>query len=182
MDMFQANALRHSLLYLFLLFLAACLVGARSAGAGTWQAIGPEGGRVLTLEADARSPGTLYAGTAAGVFKSSDGAASWTLSRAGLPAGPVTIVRVDSQDSAVGRPSGEVRGERVPASFPGRGRGAGRAWGGGRPEPLPRPPRQVVAQPVAPARESRPSAQSRLAPKATTTPKATAPASAGFAP
>jgi photosystem II stability/assembly factor-like uncharacterized protein len=96
--MFQASAVRCSLLFLF---LAACLVGARPAEAGAWQPIGPEGGQVLTLEVDAGAPGTVYAGTNAGVFKSSDGAGSWALTRAGLPMGRVTIVKVDPRDSTV---------------------------------------------------------------------------------
>jgi photosystem II stability/assembly factor-like uncharacterized protein len=55
--------------------------------------IGPEGGTFLSLLADPRNPGTLYAGARnSGVFKTTDGGAHWTNSGlAGLTVGPLVF-------------------------------------------------------------------------------------------
>src|SRR5438105_1975446 len=48
------------------------------AGLNQWTSNGPEGGDVRALAIDPQTPTTLYAGTLNGVFKSTDGGASWT--------------------------------------------------------------------------------------------------------
>jgi photosystem II stability/assembly factor-like uncharacterized protein len=57
-------------------------------------AIGPEGGNFLSLVADTQTPGVLYAGAHwTGVFKTSDGGASWT--QTGLGGLTVVALAVD---------------------------------------------------------------------------------------
>src|SRR2546427_2461902 len=45
-----------------------------------WSSNGPDGGAVLSLAIDQSNPATIYAGTATGVFKSTNGAGSWSQS------------------------------------------------------------------------------------------------------
>ena len=47
------------------------------AGSSKWTSIGPFGGSIQSLAIDPTNPETLYAGTESGVFKSTDGGASW---------------------------------------------------------------------------------------------------------
>jgi hypothetical protein len=59
---------------------AACLVArAQTARAGinTWTSLGPDGVVVADLAIDPANPSTVYAGTNAGVFKSTNSGASW---------------------------------------------------------------------------------------------------------
>ena len=59
--------------------LALTLAGTRTAEAGRWTPVGPYGGTVLSLAIDPVTPSTLYAGTQfGGLFKSTNGGASWT--------------------------------------------------------------------------------------------------------
>jgi hypothetical protein len=56
-----------------------------------WTAHGPEGGTVSAVELDPRRPSVVYAGTTgAGMFKSTNGGATWRRSSRGLP--PDTLV------------------------------------------------------------------------------------------
>src|ERR1051326_7366313 len=49
------------------------------AGTNVWTSIGPEGGSVQSLAVDPRNPSTVYAAApASGIFKTTDGGASWT--------------------------------------------------------------------------------------------------------
>jgi hypothetical protein len=68
----------------------------------TWSSIGPEGGTTYALAIDPAAPATLYAGTDGGVFKSTNGGASWRAASTGLtyitvrslaldPATPTTV-------------------------------------------------------------------------------------------
>src|SRR5262249_38845525 len=50
-----------------------------------WGGIGPDSGNIEALAIDPQNPKTLYAGTPGGLFKSTDGAATWRLSNYGLP-------------------------------------------------------------------------------------------------
>ncbi|MCL4560158.1 MAG: hypothetical protein M1281_06045, partial [Chloroflexi bacterium] len=56
---------------------------------------------VMDLLADASAPGTLYAATSSGVYKTSDGGGLWALASAGLPAGWVNALAADPADPAV---------------------------------------------------------------------------------
>jgi hypothetical protein len=67
------------------------------AGNNQWTNIGPKGGNVGSLALDPLNSRTVYAGTATGVFKSLDGAASWINS--GLSGYTVVSLGVDPQDS-----------------------------------------------------------------------------------
>lgn len=54
-------------------------------GASHWVSIGPEGGTVLALAVDPRSPSTIYAGCNGGIFKSENGGSSWAPTGLGGP-------------------------------------------------------------------------------------------------
>lgn len=71
------------------------------AGLNTWTTYGPPGASIGALALDPQYPQTLYAGTArAGVFKSTDGAASWKRFDTGLPADAfVDALAVDPVDA-----------------------------------------------------------------------------------
>ena len=60
-----------------------CTAVARG-GVNRWTSIGPEGGRITAIAIDPESPSTVYATSAAGVFKSLDGGATWASASAGL--------------------------------------------------------------------------------------------------
>lgn len=61
----------------------------------SWFSRGPLGGNVYCTAADATHPGTVYAGTRRGVFKSLDGGTSWTLAGTGLPATTIDTLVID---------------------------------------------------------------------------------------
>jgi photosystem II stability/assembly factor-like uncharacterized protein len=81
------------------LFLALGLVTALAsplrAGDNVWTPLGPEGGIVWQVAPDPGAPGTLYAAADGGVFKSTDGGATWALSSRGLSDFPVYALVVD---------------------------------------------------------------------------------------
>jgi hypothetical protein len=70
-----------------------------------WVGIGPDSGNIEALAIDPQNSKTLYAGTPGGLFKSTDGAATWRLSNYGLPtpnigyapASTVTSLAIDPQ-------------------------------------------------------------------------------------
>jgi len=63
------------------------------AGTNVWTSSGPGGGTILVLAIDPVTPTTLYAGTERnGVFKSTDGARSWSAANAGLPTSTSGII------------------------------------------------------------------------------------------
>ncbi len=80
-------------------------------GGGNWVNLASPFAGALALAIGGRNPGTLYAGTnAGGVYKTTDGAASWRPVNSGLTAVPVTLLAVDPRDSnnvfAAGTPFG----------------------------------------------------------------------------
>lgn len=82
--------MRNLRLSLRLVTLGACVVAqvalAPSSAVARWLWIGPDGGHVIALAFDPSLPGTVYAGTEfAGVWKSSDGGVSWSMTGPGLP-------------------------------------------------------------------------------------------------
>jgi photosystem II stability/assembly factor-like uncharacterized protein len=86
-----------------LLFLLVCaLSSANTVAAQTFQSLGPEGGDVRSLAADAAHPGTVYLGTTDGdVFGSVDAGANWSrLGRVGNdPTAVVSAMVVDASDA-----------------------------------------------------------------------------------
>jgi hypothetical protein len=62
------------------------IIGARTvcAGINVWSGIGPYGGSARALAIDPQNPGTIYAGTSGGVFKTTDGGTSWNAANACL--------------------------------------------------------------------------------------------------
>ena len=73
------------------------LAGAHTAQAGinVWTSNGPEGGNVSALAIDPLTPGTLYAGTNSGVFKSTDAGSSWSAASMGLQGTRVVALAID---------------------------------------------------------------------------------------
>ncbi len=82
-----------------LALLGALLLPAFPRGAwaqsAAWSGHGPEGGKVYCLAADPAHPATLYAGTARGIFKSDDAAATWRAVGLGLPSARVQAIAID---------------------------------------------------------------------------------------
>lgn len=70
---------------------------ALSAGTDAWTRIGPEGGSVPRLLVDPRSPGTLYALAGGAVFKSINGARTWSLAISGLESANVSLLAINPQ-------------------------------------------------------------------------------------
>ena len=90
-------------LALLLVVLGGPLTRVAHGGVNVWTSIAPEGGHVRSLAIDAAT-GTLYAGTgpcqgtcSGGLFKSSDGGASWHASARGLADGTVGPLTIDPQ-------------------------------------------------------------------------------------
>ncbi len=69
----QMPAKRAVLVFLCLLALAT----SAQAVPPPWMALGPFGGGVRSLAADPTNPNTLYAATAQGIFRTTDGGSSW---------------------------------------------------------------------------------------------------------
>ena len=61
------------------------LTGSAQPGTNIWTSNGPYGGSVTALTIDPATPSTLYAETGSGVFKSTDGGASWSVASNGAP-------------------------------------------------------------------------------------------------
>jgi hypothetical protein len=69
------------------------------AGENVWTSLGPDGGAVSALVIDPQNTSTVYAGTGNGVFKSTDGGASWRAVSAGLPGPFVASLVIDPQNT-----------------------------------------------------------------------------------
>ena len=81
---------------IFCLTAVAVVAQGRVYGAiGDWTNIGPEGGNYWQVVVDPENPGTMYATTSAGLFKSEDGGASWDSS--GLNGFAVYALVIDPQ-------------------------------------------------------------------------------------
>ncbi|HEX7253869.1 MAG TPA: hypothetical protein VF376_13385 [Thermoanaerobaculia bacterium] len=63
--------------------------------AGVWSTHGPEGASVYCVVPDPSHPATIYAGTGQGVYKSTDGGATWSASGAGMPTAHVQTIIID---------------------------------------------------------------------------------------
>jgi hypothetical protein len=75
--------------------LSILLTNGVHAGVNQWTNTGPAGRLVFILAIDPKTPTIVYAGTDQGVFKSSDGGASWSPKNIGLTDGPTYAVIVD---------------------------------------------------------------------------------------
>ena len=98
----QSNTTRHTIITSIysLIFILLCLFGQTVNAA--WTPIGINNSQVNAIVIDPITPGTIYAGTTSGIFKSTDNGASWTKNNAGMdklyvrslaidPASPSTI-------------------------------------------------------------------------------------------
>ena len=67
-----------------------------------WKNIGPEGGEVSTLAIDPGNSNTIYAAIwGGGVFKSTNGGATWTPTNSGLTNGQVDVLAIDPSNSNI---------------------------------------------------------------------------------
>jgi len=73
-----------------------CAVAVVRADPGDWEPAGLAGESVRSLAFDPGSPSTMYATTATGVYKTTDGGARWTSVSHGLPASEGGRLRVTS--------------------------------------------------------------------------------------
>jgi photosystem II stability/assembly factor-like uncharacterized protein len=72
------------------------------AGTNVWTSIGPYGGSGRALAMDPRNPSTVYAGTSGGVFKTTNGGASWKAANSGLTAGYIArAIIIDPQNPSI---------------------------------------------------------------------------------
>src|SRR5262249_25875073 len=74
------------------LVAAARVAAGQSAG---WKTSGPWGGSLYCLTRDPSQSSTLYAGTQRGVYKSTDGGATWQFSGVGMPIERVQTIVID---------------------------------------------------------------------------------------
>jgi photosystem II stability/assembly factor-like uncharacterized protein len=88
---------------LLVVMAVAVLGSARAASSPqpVWTAIGPYGAAVVnTLVPDPSNPGTLYAATTSGVWKTTDGAQTWTWASNGLANLFVNTIAIDPANPA----------------------------------------------------------------------------------
>src|SRR5262249_25490028 len=70
--------------------------------ANVWRSLGPDGGLVQTLAIDPSNPTTIYAGTwSGGVFKTTNGGASWRAVNIGLRRRNVRGVAIDPAQASI---------------------------------------------------------------------------------
>lgn len=91
----DARALPHILLFALLCSPAA---GAQTE-APRWKALGPPGEEVNAIAVDPRNSKTVFAGTRVGLYKSVDGAATWSLSSKGLDDTAILALLFDPANS-----------------------------------------------------------------------------------
>jgi photosystem II stability/assembly factor-like uncharacterized protein len=75
--------------------LAAAASSPATGGVGTWTTHGPDGASVGAVAVDPANPATVYAGTGGGVFKSTNGGASWSAANSGLGSTGVAALAID---------------------------------------------------------------------------------------
>ena len=93
-----------------ILMILWCLSATATADT-TWKSIGPFGGSVFTLVIDPINSQTLYSGTNSGVFKSTNGGASWITINSGLTDLSIRSLVIDptnSQTLYVGTSTGGI--------------------------------------------------------------------------
>lgn len=81
------STIHRNLLTALLLFVSAMPAPAGAAVAGSWSALGPEGGVAQTLASPPGNPQVVYAGVFGGIYKSVDGGATWNWAGRGLDPG-----------------------------------------------------------------------------------------------
>jgi photosystem II stability/assembly factor-like uncharacterized protein len=96
------KGMRASLVLLFTLILNFSFLWWATAASAGWSAIGPSGGNIKSLAVDPETPGIVYAGTSGkGVYKSTDGGASWKAISSALPSSvDVTSLEIDPVTTA----------------------------------------------------------------------------------
>src|SRR2546426_8695772 len=80
------HARHHASLILALVALTSSASGqVTPLGAGTWSSNGPDGGAIDWFVVASNNPNTVYAGRPGGVFKSTDGGATWASANSEMP-------------------------------------------------------------------------------------------------
>jgi photosystem II stability/assembly factor-like uncharacterized protein len=85
-------------LFAFFILNSQLFIASHCLAETTWQSIGPFGG-ASSIVIDHKNSQVLYAGTNNGVFKSTNGGASWTSFNTGLLDKGVQAIVVDPTDS-----------------------------------------------------------------------------------
>jgi len=83
------------ILFVFSMVVFSLLFFSIKANAGTWTSNGPEGGLVYALAIDPVTPSTIYAGGRGGVYKSTNGGASWSQMSSGLTSTDIMALAID---------------------------------------------------------------------------------------
>src|SRR5262245_57794022 len=108
--------------WLILTLLVTLLwVAPARAGLNQWTSNGPEGGAILSLAVNPLTPATLYASTnGGGVFRSQNGAGTWSAVNTGLTNRIVNALAIDPQSPATayaGGPGGVFKTTNAGASW-----------------------------------------------------------------
>jgi hypothetical protein len=87
--------------FLLTVMTAPAGMGAAWAGTNVWTSLGPDGGDARSLVVDPNTSSTLYALTSAGLYKSTDGGAGWSVTpplppNAGVTASCQIAVSIDA--------------------------------------------------------------------------------------
>src|SRR5262245_4871602 len=82
---------------------AILVIGAKALSAedNIWTRIGPEGGNIQRLLVDPQDPDTLYALAGGAIFKTANGASTWSLTISGLPSARVNALAIDPRKSGI---------------------------------------------------------------------------------
>lgn len=81
--------------------LLPAVTAPAAAGVNRWTPIGPDGGTITALEAHPTRGNIVYAGTAGGVFKSTDSGTTWRLASRGLGNRRISALAVAPSNGAV---------------------------------------------------------------------------------
>lgn len=93
--MLPRSVFRIIILISFLILVGAGQTSSVSAGINSWTGIGPEGGAINALAIDPMTSSTLYAGTAGGVYKSTDSGDNWSAVNNGLRNAYINTLAID---------------------------------------------------------------------------------------
>jgi photosystem II stability/assembly factor-like uncharacterized protein len=120
--------------FVFLLLLADMSIALASNG--VWRSIGPFDGSVNSIAIDAKNSDTVYVGNVAGIFKTTDGGASWSSINPGVYPQVLVVDRQNSQTIFAGTISGILKSVDGGANWHSANLGLGTTPGSqGRPGP-----------------------------------------------
>lgn len=97
----RVKILRALVRFLLLPLVLSLAAGAALGGSNAWTTGFPIEVSILSMAADPSSPGTVYAGTPQGLFKSVDAGSSWALVGSLPPLAPIYSLAIDPHDGTV---------------------------------------------------------------------------------